>query len=148
LTSSLSHCYNYGEAVKIVKNSPDRICRGNISAPPYSTDEKESTVSLTPEQIEEIAVAAATRAAERTALTPKEISDLVTEAVRQTLIQLGIDQDNPIEMQKDFQHLRDWRKAGEEIKRKGMVTLVGIFLAGIVSLVLIGVRDWFTRGSP
>lgn len=118
-------------------------------------------MALTPKEIEELAVAAAIRAAkseveeaaERAAeaaarkvtLTPDEVSHMVAEAVRQTLIQMGIDTSNPIAMQRDFQHLRQWRESGEDLKRKGTVALLGIFLSGLVTLFLLGLRGWFQK---
>ena len=116
-------------------------------------------MALTPKEIEELAVAAAIRAAkseveeaaERAAeaaarkvtLTPEEVSHMVAEAVRQTLLQMGIDTSNPIAMQRDFQHLRQWRESGEDLKRKGTVALLGIFLSGLVTLFLLGLKEWF-----
>lgn len=114
-------------------------------------------MSLTPEQVEAIAVAAATRAAklsvedaakraaEIVALSRSELNDVVAEAVKQTLIQLGVDTSDPFAMQRDFQHLRKWRESGEDLKRKGTVALLGIFFSGLVSLILLGLKEWFQK---
>lgn len=114
-------------------------------------------MALTPKEIEELAVAAAIRAAKaeveeaadaaarKVTLTPEEVSHMVAEAVRQTLLQMGIDTSNPIAMQRDFQHLRQWRESGEDLKRKGTVALLGIFLSGLVSLILLGLKDWLQK---
>jgi len=93
--------------------------------------------NYTDEQIQEIANRAAKAVIER---------EVVAEAVRQTLIQLGIDSQNPIEMQKDFQHLRQWRKAGEDLRSKSILSILTLLLAGVVSLALLGVREWFKTG--
>lgn len=112
-------------------------------------------MSLTADQVESIAVkaattaaqrtveAAATRAAERASLSAQDVSSLVAQAVRQTLIQLGVDAQNPLEMQRDFQYLRQWRKAQAELKTKGLLALLGIVLSGFIGLLLLGIRDWF-----
>lgn len=112
---------------------------------------------LTPEQVEDIAVAAATRAAklsvedaarraaETVALSHSELNDVVAEAVKQTLMQLGVDTSDPFAMQRDFQHLRQWRESGEDLKRKGTVALLGIFFSGLVSLILLGLKEWFHK---
>ena len=108
-------------------------------------------MALTPEAIEELAVAAATRAAKaeveaaarKVTLTPDEVSHMVAEAVRQTLLQMDIDTSNPIAMQLDFQHLRQWRESGEDLKRKGTMALLGIFLSGLGTLILLGLKEWF-----
>lgn len=76
-------------------------------------------------------------------ITQDELQKLIAEAVRQTLLQMGADPSDPIEMQRDFQHLRQWRTAGENLKRQGTMTLLGIFITGTVALLLVGVRDYF-----
>lgn len=112
---------------------------------------------LTPEQIENIAVAAATRAAklsvddaakraaETVAMSHAELNSVVAEAVKQTLVQLGVDTSDPLAMQRDFQHLRQWRESGEDLKRKGTIALLGIFLSGLASLILLGIKEWFHK---
>jgi len=112
---------------------------------------------LTPEQIENIAVAAATRAAklsvddaakraaEAVAMSHAELNSVVAEAVKQTLVQLGVDTSDPLAMQRDFQHLRQWRESGEDLKRKGTLALLGIFLSGLASLILLGIKEWFHK---
>lgn len=79
---------------------------------------------------------------ERT-LSKEEMQAIVREAVHQTLIQMGVDTTSPLEMQRDFQHLRDWRMAQEAIKRKGYLTMVSIFVTGITALLWIGFKDFF-----
>lgn len=114
-------------------------------------------MAMTPEQIEAVAVKAATTAAQEAvrsaaleaaravSMSSEDFQHLVAETVKQTLIQLGIDHSNPIEMQQDFQHLRSWRKAGQELRSKGLVAALGIFLTGTVSLILLGLKDWFSK---
>lgn len=111
-------------------------------------------MALTPKEIEELAVAAATRAAkaeveeaaeraaQKVALSHEDMSSMVAEAVRQTLLQMGIDTSDPIAMQRDFQHLRQWRESGEDLKRKGTMALLGIFLSGLGTLILLGLKEW------
>lgn len=50
---------------------------------------------------------------------------MVPEAVRQTLLQMGIDTSDPLAMQRDFQHLRQWRESGEDMRRKGALVVMG-----------------------
>ncbi len=116
---------------------------------------------LTPEQVEQIAATAATRAAtqavesavesaaeraaEKVAMSRAELNSVVEEAVKQTLIQLGVDTSDPLAMQSDFQHLRQWRESREDLKRKGTFALLGIFFSGLVSLILLGLKDWFQK---
>jgi len=82
-------------------------------------------------------------------------------AVEETLIKLGIDVSNPIKAQQDFmvlrevgklvmdsefrkdmEHLRAWRMAINDVKSKGIVTLVGILVTGSVALIVAGFRGW------
>lgn len=57
------------------------------------------------------------------------------EAVRETLITFGMDANNPLELQKDMQHLRDWRMAVGTIKKQSIVTAVGIITAGVLGAI-------------
>lgn len=76
-------------------------------------------------------------------MTDKELKELVSQTVRDTLLTLGVQHSEPIEMQKDFQHLREVRVSTEAIKRKGMLTLVGIFMLSIVSAVMLALKEYF-----
>lgn len=60
---------------------------------------------------------------------------LVQEAVKETLIQIGFDVSNPLDMQRDLQHLREWRVAMTQVKEKSLVTLVGIAISGMAALL-------------
>jgi hypothetical protein len=73
-------------------------------------------------------------------MTREEISAVVRESVLQTLTELGVDAENPLEMQKDFAHVRAWRESTEEIKRKGLLTLVGILVTGLAGLVWVSIK--------
>ncbi len=67
--------------------------------------------------------------------------DLVKDTVKETLLSLGLEIDDPIKMQKDFQHLRDWREASESLKSHGLTTLVGILLAGLLGAIWMGIKN-------
>jgi uncharacterized protein involved in exopolysaccharide biosynthesis len=112
---------------------------------------------LTEMQIERIATAAATHAAKqaveeaanlaaaKVSLHRAEVNQVVAEAVKQTLIQLGVDTSDPLAMQRDFQHLRQWRQSGDSLRDKGMLAILGIFLSGLAALLVMGVREWMHR---
>lgn len=78
-------------------------------------------------------------------LTPEEARALIREAVRETFLMLGVKVDDPIEVQKDFQHLREWRSTTESIKSKGMLTLVGIAVSGLAAAVWLGLKELFSK---
>jgi hypothetical protein len=88
------------------------------------------------------------------------------EAVRETLLSLGIDVSDPIAAQKDFmvlrevgklvmdpefrkdmEHLRTWRIAVKEVKSKGLLTLVGLIVTGLAGFVVVGAKAWLERGG-
>ncbi len=78
-------------------------------------------------------------------LTPDEARTIIREAVRETFLMLGVKVDDPIEVQKDFQHLREWRSTTESIKSKGMLTLVGIAVSGLAAALWLGLKELFSR---
>lgn len=69
-------------------------------------------------------------------MTEDEFKKVITSTVRETLTNLGCQTDDPIEMQKDFAHLREWRSSTDAIKKKGTLTAVGFIIAAILGLAL------------
>jgi hypothetical protein len=78
-------------------------------------------------------------------LTRTEVDEVVRKTVKETLLSLGIDAADPIEMQRDFQTLRDWRRASGSIRAKGTMTLIGILTAGLLGVIWIGVKSVLTK---
>lgn len=68
-------------------------------------------------------------------MSERQLRSLVKEAVHETLTTMGVDATQPIEMQKDFQHLREWRVTTEGVKKKGILTVTGIVVAGFCAAV-------------
>lgn len=75
-------------------------------------------------------------------LTPEEARALILEAVRETFLMLGVKVDDPIEVQKDFQHLREWRNTTESIKSKGLLTVMGILVSGMLAALWVGIKEF------
>ena len=73
-------------------------------------------------------------------MTEADIKRLVSETVAETLTRLGIEADNPGEMQRDFQHLREWRESIATVKRQSLITAVGILTAGFLGLLWMVIR--------
>ena len=73
-------------------------------------------------------------------MTEAEIRRIVADTVEQTLTRIGVDTQNPIEFQKDLQHLRSWRESVATVKKQSLVTAIGIITTGIVALVWVAVR--------
>ena len=74
-------------------------------------------------------------------LTPDEARALIREAVRETFLMLGVTVDNPIEVQKDFQHLREWRATTESIKSKSLMAAVGLVVSGLAAALWMGLKE-------
>ena len=72
-------------------------------------------------------------------MTEHEVKKIVAEAVTETLLTLGIDANDPIELQRDLQHLRDWRLSVAAIKRQGLLTAVGVITVGILGLIWMAI---------
>jgi hypothetical protein len=73
-------------------------------------------------------------------LTKDELKDVVKDTVHETLTTIGIESDDPIEMQKDFSHLREWRITVQDVRKKGILTIVGLLVAGVVAFIWIGFK--------
>lgn len=78
-------------------------------------------------------------------LTPEEARALIREAVRETFLMLGLKVDDPIEVQKDFQHLREWRSTTETLKRKTLLTMLGIVVSGMIGAMVMGAKEIFSK---
>ena len=88
-------------------------------------------------------------------------------AVHQTLVTLGIDAGSPIERQKDFaalaeiriimedpetqrdfMHLRRWRKGFDSVQSKGVLVFFGLVTLGLVTAAYLGFKTRFGLGGP
>lgn len=77
---------------------------------------------------------------------PERVRPLVKAVVSETLRNLGVDASNPIELQKDFNHLRDWRKTTESIQKRGLLVSIGIITAGGLGLLWVGLKASINGG--
>jgi hypothetical protein len=75
-------------------------------------------------------------------MTDDEIREIARtaarEAVREMMIAMGVDTSNPaaiIEMQKDFQSLRDWRQSMQAVRRHGLMTAIGVLTVGTLGMI-------------
>jgi len=97
-------------------------------------------------------------------LMEKIADDAAQKAVGQTLLSLGINSEDPIEVQrdmavlhevrklhedkdfqKDLEHIRKWRTTMDAIQSKGVLTIVGILSAGTVAAVWIGFKQFLGK---
>jgi hypothetical protein len=75
-------------------------------------------------------------------MTEDEFKKVITSTVKETLTNLGCKTDDPIEMQKDFGHLRKSRESVDAIKKKSWLTAVGF-----VVLLVLGAIVRFISGE-
>lgn len=70
-------------------------------------------------------------------VTADELRTVVSEAVKQTLTEVGMDHAQPIELQRDMSFLRDLRKARDSVAAKVIVMMaLVLFTAGMGLLAL------------
>lgn len=81
---------------------------------------------------------------EITALVKKTAEETAHQVMRQTLLVMGVDTSNPLAFQADMQYLRAWRESITTVKRQGLLTAVGIIVAGVLGLIWTAVK----AGSP
>lgn len=74
-------------------------------------------------------------------LTKGELKEIVSESVYETFTLLGLDHENPLEMQRDFQYLREWRTASEKIKTQGLVVILTILITGLFGALWLGFKQ-------
>jgi hypothetical protein len=79
-------------------------------------------------------------------MTDDEIRDMARtvarEVVHEMMLTMGVDASKPeglIEMQKDFQSLREWRNSMEAIRRHGLLTAIGVIVVGVLGLIWMSV---------
>ena len=75
-------------------------------------------------------------------LSVSEIKEVTKEAVLETLTLMGLETDDPIELQKDHSFLRELRNTHEAVKRKGLVALVGAVVLGACTFIVFLLREW------
>lgn len=73
-------------------------------------------------------------------MTDEEIKKIVSDTVTETLLKLGIDADDPLEIQADMQHLRAWRQSVATVKKQSLVTAIGIITAGVIGLIWMAIK--------
>ena len=78
-------------------------------------------------------------------MTEDELTEHTRKVVRDTLTALGVDVSQPIEIQRDFQALRDWRKSIESVKSKALVTSIGIIVIGVAAAFWLGFKSMVGR---
>lgn len=92
---------------------------------------------MEPHEIEELAQQAVDRALPCILAKVRQAAD---EGVTAALERVGINPGDPIEVQRDLAFLRDWRHTAASVRRKGLLTAVGVLVAGGLGLLWLGLR--------
>ncbi len=75
-------------------------------------------------------------------LIKRVVKEAVPSAVLETLERLGIDVCRPLDMQRDFQYLRDIRQNSSNLRQKAIGIIVGLVLTGLGGLTVLGFQHW------
>ena len=78
-------------------------------------------------------------------LTHADAEDLICRTVKKTLTSMGVDVSDPMEMQRDFQALRDWRISLAAMRSKGMMTIIVMLTTGFVAALVVGIKYAATK---
>lgn len=78
-------------------------------------------------------------------ITEEELRKLMTDTVHETLTLIGIKHEDPVEMQRDFTHLRDWRIAVEGAKKKSFWGIIGVLTSGLIGLLWMGLQGFLHK---
>jgi len=73
-------------------------------------------------------------------LTEEDIERITAKTIEATFTRLGIDISDPMETQRDFQHLRDWRVSIKAVKRKGVLAAVSFLTVATLGAMFMGVK--------
>lgn len=77
---------------------------------------------------------------EQVTMTQEEMRRLAREIVQETLREMGLQVDDPIEMQRDFSHLRNWRLSVQAIQTRSLLSVFTILIAGLAGAVWLGIK--------
>lgn len=105
------------------------------------TDTAKTVLQTAASTAESVVQLAAERAAVILAQHAEEKTESIAEraaakAIDGFFLRLGVDTSDPIAMQKDFAHLRSWRESTDAIKKKAVLTAVGVIITGAIGYVL------------
>jgi hypothetical protein len=68
-------------------------------------------------------------------VTENEVRAIAKVTVEETMLYLGVDVEDPTEVQKDMAFLRNWRESTQAVKRQGLIAAVGVLVLGVLGLI-------------
>lgn len=82
---------------------------------------------------------------ESVGITDEDARKIAKAVVHETLLTLGADTQNPLELQADFKFMRSLRKTHERVGIKILISFVGILITVTGSLIIVGVASWIRK---
>lgn len=73
-------------------------------------------------------------------LTVDQIKGIVADTVQETLEKLGVDVKDPLEMQRDFQTVRDFRVMLDAVKKWALRTVVVAAVTTGLAILALGIK--------
>ena len=74
-------------------------------------------------------------------MTSDQMEDIAERAACKTIdkffTRIGVEVDEPLEMQKDFAHLRRWRRSVETVQSTSLKVVVTTFVTGLIAAVYL-----------
>lgn len=71
---------------------------------------------------------------------PTDLAKVVGDAVAENLRRVGLRPDDPTETQADLRWLREWRGVVTDVRKKGVLTAVGVVVAGVLGAIWLGLK--------
>jgi len=78
--------------------------------------------------------------AEQKRLHNNEADEVVLRTISTILTSFGIEDEDRVELRADFQHLRRWRKASEQVESAGWKAMVMVLVTGVCGLIWLGIK--------
>lgn len=75
-------------------------------------------------------------------MSQAELEILLEAVALRVMNKMGIDSSSPLEMQRDFQHMRDLRLATEKIKDKGLTAAITVVVTGLIGVIALGIKSF------
>lgn len=83
--------------------------------------------------------------AEQKRLHNDDIDEVSLKTISTILTSFGIEDEDRVELRADFQHLRRWRKASEQVERAGWRAIATVLITGVCGLIWLGLQAKFGK---
>lgn len=83
--------------------------------------------------------------AEQKRLHNNDVDEVSLKTISTILTSFGIEEEDRVELRADFQHLRRWRKASEQVEKAGWRAIATVLITGICGLIWLGLQTKLGR---